>query len=115
MRRGARAAATLALGIGLVLAAAPAARALDLDTAKRQGLVGEQVDGFVGAVAPDPAADVRALVADVNARRRSSYEDIARKTGSPVEAVAALAAQKLIDRAPAGAWIGDGGRWYRKQ
>lgn len=108
-----------AIGVGLLVALAlglalPAA-ALDLDTAKRQGQVGEQTDGYVGAVRPDAPAEVRALVADVNARRRAAYEEVARKNGTPIEAVAALAGQKLIDRVPPGGWIGDGGHWYQKR
>jgi uncharacterized protein YdbL (DUF1318 family) len=102
----------------LVLAVAVPALAagLDLDSAKQQGLVGEQTDGYVGAVAPNPTPEVKALVAEVNAKRRAAYEGIARKNGTAPAAVAALAGQKLIDRAPSGAWIGDGsGHWYQKR
>ena len=112
-----RAGRALALLLLAALAAAPgtaAASALGLDEARQRGLVGEQTDGFVGVVRPDAPADVQRLVADVNARRRAAYEDVARRNGTDVKAVAALAAQKLIERAPPGAWIGDGGRWYQK-
>jgi uncharacterized protein YdbL (DUF1318 family) len=97
----------------IALAFAGPAAALDLDAAKAQGLVGEQTDGYVGAVKSSP--DVAKLVADVNAKRRAAYEELARKNGTPVEAVASLAGQKLIDRAPAGAWSGEEGRWYQKK
>lgn len=99
----------------LLLVHAGAAHALDLDAAKQQGLVGEQTDGFVGAVAASPTSEVEALVADVNTRRRASYAAIASKNGTSVEAVAALAAQKLIGRVPSGQWISDKGRWYQKK
>jgi hypothetical protein len=92
-----------------------AAAALDLDAAKQRGLVGEQTDGYVAALETSPSGDVEQLVADVNQRRRASYEAIARKNGTDVKAVAALAAQKLVERAPAGAWIRDGGQWYQKK
>jgi uncharacterized protein YdbL (DUF1318 family) len=106
----------LGLGAGLALAAAAPAHALDLDRARAQGLVGEQTDGYVGAVDPQPSAEVRELVATVNAKRRAAYEDIARKNGTAVAAVAALAGQRLLERAPPGAWIGDGsGHWYQKK
>ncbi|MEB2346264.1 MAG: YdbL family protein [Deltaproteobacteria bacterium] len=98
----------------LALGPAPAARALDLDAARAQGLVGEQTDGYVGAVRGEGGAEVAQLVAAVNAKRRAAYEKIAREQGTDVTAVAALAGQKLIARAPAGSWIGDGGRWYQK-
>lgn len=99
----------------LLLVHAGAARALDLDSAKQQGLVGERTDGYVGAVAASPSAEVEALVADVNAKRRDSYAAIASKNGTAVETVAALAAQKLIGRVPSGQWISDQGRWYLKK
>ena len=104
--------AALALTLALALPAA----ALDLDAAKRQGLVGERADGYVGSVAPNPAAEVRDLVADVNARRKAAYAEIAAKNGSPVEAVAAIAGQKLVARAAPGDWIDSGnGNWYQKK
>ena len=102
--------------VALVCALALPAAALDLDAAKRQGLVGERTDGYLGSVAPNPPAEVRNLVADVNARRKSTYTEIAAKNGSPVEAVAAIAGQKLVDRAASGEWIDAGnGNWYQKK
>lgn len=98
-----------------VFAAALPVGAIDLDSAKQQGIVGEQTDGYVAAVAANPPADVQALVADVNAKRRAAYQEIASKNGTKLEDVAMLSAQKLISRAPAGAWIRDQGRWYQKQ
>jgi uncharacterized protein YdbL (DUF1318 family) len=97
--------------LGLAVAAA----AIDLDGAKAQGLVGETTDGYVAAVAESPSDEVERLVEDVNARRRASYEAIARKNGTPTETVAKLAAEKLLHKAPSGAWIRDGGRWYQKK
>ncbi len=106
----------IALGLGIALASAGPAAALDLDSARAQGLIGEQSDGYVGAVSSSPSAEVRNLVSDVNAKRRAAYEDIARKNGTAVAAVAALAGQRLLERAPAGTWIGDGsGHWYQKK
>lgn len=99
----------------LALAFAPAAGALDLDEARARGIVGEQTDGYVGLVKGQGDEEARRLVAEVNAKRRAAYEKIAREQGTAVEAVAALAGQKLIDRLPPGSWIGDGGRWYQKR
>ena len=97
------------------LSVAGAAHTLDLDAAKASGLVGEKVDGYVAAVATDPSADVAALVADVNAKRKVAYADIAKRNGTDAGEVAKLAAQKLMERAPAGAWIHADGRWYQKK
>jgi uncharacterized protein YdbL (DUF1318 family) len=97
------------------LAFAGAAGALDLDGAKASGLVGEKVDGYVAAVAPNPSADVTALVAQVNAKRKATYQGIAEKNGTDVGEVGKLAAQKLLERAPKGAWIHADGKWYQKK
>jgi uncharacterized protein YdbL (DUF1318 family) len=100
--------------VALVLAIALPALALDLDEARAKGTVGERMDGYVAAVASAPSAEVAALVAEVNAKRRAHYEDIAKRTGAPVEAVAALAGQKLISNAPAGQFVNDGSGWKKK-
>ena len=39
-----------------------AALAMDIDSAKAQGLIGERGDGYIGAVAASPSAEVAALV-----------------------------------------------------
>ncbi len=97
-----------------VLAAAPAL-ALDVDSAKASGLVGERPDGYLGIVVADPSAEVKAMVDDVNGKRRAAYAEIARKNGTKVEAVAALAGAKLVDRTPPGQWVTDAsGRWLKK-
>jgi hypothetical protein len=98
----------------LLLAIALPALALDLDEARAKGAVGERADGYVAAVKDDPNDAVKALVADVNAKRRAHYEEIAQRTGAPVEAVAALAGQKLIANAPAGQYVNDGSGWRKK-
>jgi uncharacterized protein YdbL (DUF1318 family) len=98
----------------LVLAFALPALALDLAEARATGAVGERADGYVAARTEKPAEDVKALVADVNAKRRAAYEEIAKRNGTPVEAVAALAGQKLIAAAPAGQWVDEGSGWRKK-
>lgn len=86
-----------------------------LDDAKAAGLVGERVDGYVGIVPASVAGDVRALVEDVNAKRRKKYEEVAGQRGVPVEAVAAIAGEKLVNRAGAGEYVaGADGRWQQK-
>jgi uncharacterized protein YdbL (DUF1318 family) len=99
----------------LALALPGTATALDLDAAKGKGLVGEKADGYLGVVAASPPADVQNLAESVNAKRRAKYEEIARKNGTSVDAVAALAGRKLVARAPAGEWVTDAaGNWQRK-
>lgn len=103
-----------AIALALALALALPVLALDLDEARAKGVLGERADGYVAAVKADPPAEVKALAAQVNAARRAHYEEIAKRNGAPVEAVAALAGQKLIAGAPAGQWVDDGSGWRRK-
>lgn len=89
------------------------AHAGPLDDAKAAGLVGEKVDGYVGAVAGD--ADIGGLIDQVNAGRQAKYAEIASKRGAPVEAVAAIAGKKLIERAASGHFVmGSDGQWRKK-
>jgi len=101
----------LIVALGLLLASA--AYAIDLDTAKSRGLVGERADGYLGVVVQDPSADVKALVADVNAKRRDGYQRIAEQNGIDLADVEARAGQRAIELTAAGNWIFVS-RWERK-
>ena len=90
------------------LAAAPegAAAQSQLDSYRARGFVAERFDGYVevreGSGAP---ADARALVQEVNARRRELYRKRANETDVPVEEVGKLFATKIAEQAPAGAYF----------
>ena len=100
--------------MSLCFAALPAA-AQSLDQAKAAGLVGEKVDGFVGVVAADAPAEVRAMVDRINAERRMKYTEIAKKQNAPMDAVAKIAGQKLVERTPSGQYVlGADGQWRQK-
>jgi len=106
---------TLWAGILLALALPAAAAELDLAAAKANGLLGERADGYVGAVVANPSREVQALADSVNAQRQAAYEEIARRNGTVVDAVAARAGAKLVERAGAGEWVTDAaGNWRRK-
>ena len=102
----------LAFLIGLT----SAAFAMDLDTAKAKGLVGEQTNGYIGLVTSSAPADVKQLVANVNAGRRTAYQKVAAQTpGASLSDVEKLAAAKLIARTPSGQMVQDAsGRWVKK-
>ncbi len=90
-----------------------AAHAGPLDDAKAAGLVGEGADGYVGAVTGD--ASIQGLIDEINAGRRAKYAEIASKRDAPVDAVAAIAGKKLIERVPAGQYVlGSDGKWQQK-
>jgi hypothetical protein len=94
---------------------AVSASALDLTRAKSQGLVGEQRDGYLGAVAAAPSAEVRQLVSEVNAARRAEYERIARSNRLELGQVEKLAAQKAIEKTRPGHYVqAADGSWVRK-
>lgn len=86
-----------------LLALSSAVLALDLDSAKSQGLVGEQPNGYLGVVKATPEAVE--LAQNINTRRRQAYERIARENGITIEQVANMAGQRAISRAEPGTWI----------
>ncbi|GEO80004.1 DUF1318 domain-containing protein [Pararhodospirillum oryzae] len=81
------------------VALAPMAQALDLDGARNQGLVCEAPDGLVRALAPSP--EVKALVADTNARRMQAYQASAQTQNVPVNQVQAVSGGLLRQKHPA--------------
>lgn len=87
--------------------------ALDLDSARDQGLVGERLDGYVGVVKDAPG--VSALVAEINAKRKAEYQKISAKNGQPVDVVAKLAAPKIVAKLKPGHYYqGPDGGWKKK-
>ena len=94
-------------------AVASSAFALSLDEAKANGLVGEKINGYLGAVNPSNA-EVQALVEDVNQKRRQAYEDIAKRNGTNVQAVQTLAGEKAIQNTKPGNFVEGPGGWSKK-
>jgi hypothetical protein len=92
------------------------ARADPLDDARAAGLVGERPDGYVDVVTPSPTPAIQALVADINAKRRAAYEQLAGQKGVPVEEVGALAAEKTISQKLKPGWfyLNSAGQWVKK-
>lgn len=94
------------------LLASPAL-ALDLQDARASGKVGETTKGYVAAI--DGSADVKALVAEVNAKRKAEYARISKENGQPVDVVATLAAKQIIEGLPSGASYQDAsGSWKKR-
>lgn len=98
----------------LLLLFAVVALAADLDQVKRDGIVGERADGYLGVVVASAPADVTSLVADVNAKRKQQYQRIAKTNGLTMEQVQALAGKKAIEKTRSGDWIMLDGGWQRK-
>jgi len=100
----------------LALAGLSPAAASPLDGPRDAGVVGERYDGL--AVIRDEgraSAQIRGLVADINRQRRAYYEDQAASQNAPVPAIAAIYAETIFEKAPAGWWfLLQDGRWVQK-
>jgi len=89
--------------------------AADLGTAKAQGLVGEQNDGYLGLVKSDAPADVKKLVADVNVQRKTHFSEIAAKNGIAASEAAKVFAREAVQRTVSGNYVQNAsGAWVRK-
>lgn len=87
--------------------------ALTLDEARTQGRVGETLNGYLVALKND--AETQKLVLDINHARRASYQQLADSNHLPVDEVAKMAGQKLVERARLGEYVqGINGKWMRK-
>ena len=103
--------------LALALLAVPASVVLadQLGDAKKAGSVGERPDGYLGVVSGDAGAEVQTLVEEINGKRRDSYREIAQKRGTSLEAVAALAGAKLVEKTPPGEYVMTStGKWIQK-
>ncbi|EAS3404523.1 DUF1318 domain-containing protein [Salmonella enterica subsp. enterica serovar Newport] len=91
----------------------PSVWALTLDEARTQGRVGETLNGYLVALKND--AETQKLVLDINHARRASYQQLADNNHLPVDEVAKMAGQKLVERARPGEYVqGINGKWMRK-
>ena len=117
------AAAVAAASVTTVALVATPAAAFDLaadkalvDSAKAQGIVGEQADGFLGFVSPSSDAALKAAVDDINSGRRDLFSQAAAKNGVSVDAAGQSAfATSIFPNLPAGYYYQDAtGAWKKK-
>lgn len=105
-------AAALLIGAAVAGSGAMAQRDPAYQQARSEGLIGEKTDGYLGFVsAPSPA--VRALVEDLNIKRKAKYTEEALANGATVEEMAFRTGCRLIKertvpgekyQAPDGSW-----------
>jgi uncharacterized protein len=99
----------------MTLTTLASAFAMDLVTAKAQGLVGETPQGYIEIVTPPGDTEVQALVAIVNDGRKKIYAENATKQGVKLEQVEAVAGASLIEKTPAGQFVKlPDGRWIKR-
>lgn len=88
--------------------------AVDLQQVKSEGLIGEQLNGYLGIVDAKANADVRGLIADINAKRKAKYESIAAQNSTSLETVELLAGKKAVEKTQAGNYIQTATGWKKK-
>ena len=101
------------IGILVLFCFVSPVHALSLEEAKARGYVGEQQDGYLGVVQSNPAA--AKLVSEINNKRKAQYQEIARKNGTQLSAVEALAGRKAIGKTAAGNYIMVPGKGWQKK
>ena len=101
----------LAAAFSVMLASA--AYALDLQSARTSGVLGEGNDGYVVVLVP--SAQASDLAAQVNAGRKAEYSRISAANGQPVNVVGKVAAETIINKLSAGSKYQDNaGNWKSK-
>lgn len=105
--------AGLALALGSIAAPSWAQRDPAYAAARAAGQIGEKTDGYLGLIGG--GADLRALVDDLNIKRRANYTERARAQGATVEEYAFTQGCILIARTAAGEkYQAPGGGWQTR-
>ena len=98
----------------LLALAFQSAWAIDIHSAKDQGLVGEANTGYLAAVG-SPSADVKALISDVNKKRKAQFQRTADKTGATLDQVRYRFYELAVERTRPGHYYQDPqGNWKKK-
>lgn len=87
--------------------------AIDLQSAKNQGLVGETQSGYLAVV--KNSGEALAVVKQVNDERKKHYQSIASRNGTSLQVVEVLAGKKAIEKASSGHYVqNSSGSWVKK-
>ncbi len=89
----------------IVLAPISSVWAIDLESAKSQGLVGELQNGYLAPIDGQASTEINNLVSNINTKRKAEYNKIAEASGTTVIAVEALAGKKAIEKTVAGNYV----------
>ena len=90
------------------------ARYPQIQQLKAEGVIGETDAGYVDFANDKKVDKLAKLVAEENADRKAAYKLIADKEGVDVEVVAKRAGKRNFERAKAGEWLKEGGKWKKK-
>lgn len=98
----------MSLGISDAMAGA-------LDNPKADGLIGEQTNGYLGLVRQDVPQNIKALIKQVNAKRKTRYRSIAQNESVPLLEVEQVGGATAIEKTLRGNYVQDrNGRWRKK-
>ena len=85
-----------------------------LDQPKAQGLIGEQANGYLGLVTQNAPSDVKALIKEVNTKRKTRYQSIAKQQGISLSKVEKVGGTTAMDKTLTGNYIKSNGAWQKK-
>ena len=89
--------------------------AIDIHSAQDQGLVGEANTGYLAAVVAAPSDEVKALISEVNQKRKAQFKSAAEKTGATLEQVRLRFYELAVERTESGHYYQDtAGNWKQK-
>ena len=89
------------------------AHAVDLNSAKQAGHIGETDGGYIAAVG-SVDADTQALIDNVNSKRKQHYQKLANQNNVSLSSIEELAGQKAIAKTAAGHMVQIDGNWSKK-
>ena len=88
--------------------------ASSLTPAKSDGIIGEQANGYIGFVTT-ASAEIKALVADVNKKRKLRYQQIAQSKKLSLSDVESIGGQQAITKTKSGHYIMRAGEGWTKK
>lgn len=102
-------------GFGMSAFAADEVTGQKFRAAREAGIIGEQADGYAAFVKPNNDVELKRVLNEINALRRSAYTGIAEANGQSVDDAGQVAARSIIERLPAGVFVKDStGQWKQK-
>lgn len=109
------AAAAMILGVGAQSALVSAQSLVQqYRGAKAQGLVGEKMDGYIGAVS-SPSASISALISAINIKRKDVYFGVAARTSArPDEAAFTGGCTNIKNTKPGEYYQAPNGSWKKR-
>lgn len=88
--------------------------ALSLDEAQAKGLLGENASGYL-EMTPRGNEEAKALMTDINAKRKEKYQSIAIKQKTDLKSIEKIAGEKIAEKLNAGEFYKDAnGQWHKK-